>query len=535
MAFLRIEKKKSGSYLRIVETFREGGSVKQKTLYTLGKVEDYSPDQLKRIAEKILELAGEKIEDIVNGDFKEIARLNYGYALVINNVWNRLSLGSWVKEVSSSSRVRFDWSCVLKLLIAERLNDPCSKHASFGHQNEYLGYGSEVFDLQYFYRTLDLISDHQQSLKETLFKSQRNLFSERLDVVFYDVTTLYFDSQVEKENSLRQKGYSKDGKAHKTQVVLGLLVDKMRNPITYHIYQGNTYEGKTMLDALADLKNKFTVDQVIVVADSAMIDSDNRSYIEQSESMTYILGDRIKNLPKKISNELISKQNHKPFSEENNLFTYHELEHNGRRIICTYSEKRAKKDRFEREKLVEKAQKLLENTSQLKQSKKKGAGRFIKQDNQEKYTLDIEKIKEDEKWDGFKALATTTKLAPMEVIEKYADLFEVEHAFRSLKSQLRVRPMFHWTNKRIEGHIALCFIAYVILNNLRLATSLSEKELVRTIDKMQLSKIQDKKEKTHFYMRSPICSSQQKLIDTLKIVVPKDTASQESINQLLTQ
>jgi transposase len=123
----------------------------------------------------------------------------------------------------------------------------------------------------------------------------------------------------------------------------------------------------------------------------------------------------------------------------------------------------------------------------------------------------------------------------MEVIEKYADLFEVEHAFRSLKSQLRVRPMFHWTNKRIEGHIALCFIAYVILNNLRLATSLSEKELVRTIDKMQLSKIQDKKEKTHFYMRSPICSSQQKLIDTLKIVVPKDTASQGSINQLLTQ
>ena len=533
MAFLRVEKKKSGSYMRIMESFRENGVPKNKTLYSLGRVEDYSPIQLERIAEKLLSLAGSNIEDVVQGDFQEISRVNYGYSLIISELWSRLNLDHWVKQVNIKSRVRFDWLSVLKLMIAERLNEPCSKYASFNHQDEYLGFGSDLFDLQHFYRTLDLVCEHQESLKKALFNIQRNLFSVTLDVVFYDVTTLYFDSQVEQEEALRQKGYSKDGKAHKTQVVLGLLVDKMRNPITYHIYQGNTYEGKTMLDALVDLKEKFNIDQVVVVADSAMIDSDNRSYIEASEKMTYILGDRIKNLPKKITDQLILKENHKPLTGTSEKLTYTQLQYKDRRIICTYSERRAKKDKHEREKLVAKAKKLLENPTQLKQSKKRGAGRFIKQENEENYGLDLDKINADEKWDGFKALATTTGLEPHEVVAKYADLFEVEHAFRSLKSQLKVRPIFHWTDKRIQGHIAMCFIAYVFLNNMRLATSISEREIIRTIDKMQLSKIMDKKAKTHFYLRSKICDNQKILIDKLKIVVPKDTSSQESINQLI--
>jgi transposase len=535
MAFLRIEKKKSGHYLRIVQTFREGNVVKHKTLYSLGKKEDYSAQQLKRIAEKLLEAAGEKIENILQGDFEEVARLNYGYSLIINHLWNRLKLTNWQRKIDASSRVRFDWVTVLKLIIAERLNEPCSKHASFGHQEEYIGFGDKPFDLQQFYRVLDLVSEHQERLKEILFREQRNLFSERLDVVFYDVTTLYFDSQVQQEGALRQKGYSKDGKAHKTQVVLGLLVDKMKNPITYQIYQGNTYEGKTMLKALADLKEKFKIDQVIVVADSAMIDAENRSYIEQTENFAYIIADRIKNLPQAIREELILKQNHQPLTSHDDLLTYHEVTYKGRRIICTYSDNRAKKDKYERDKLVEKAQKLLENTARLKQSQKKGTGRFIKQEHEEIFSLDVEKIKADERWDGFKAIATTTHLPAKEVIAKYADLFEVEHAFRSLKSQLKVRPVFHWTDKRIEGHVAMCFIAYVMLNHLRLVSGLSEKEIVRTIDKMQLSKIKDKTTGGSFYIRSSISQEQKKLIETLNLVVPKDTASQEAVNQLFKQ
>lgn len=535
MAFLRVEKKKSGTYLRIVQSYKDNGKSRHKTLYSLGKVEDYPADQLQRIAEKLLELSGTKIEDIIGHELQEVRRVNYGYALVIKHLWKILSLDNWVREVNFKHRVKFDWLSVLELMIAERLNDPCSKRACFQHQNEYIGFHDDSVDLHHFYRTLDLLSKEQESLKSFLFKAQQNLFTTKLDVVFYDVTTLYFDSQKVNEDQLRQKGYSKDGKAQKTQVVLGLLVDKMRNPITYQVYKGNTYEGGTMIKALEDLKTKFPIDEVIAVADSAMIDKSNRSYMEQSENINYIIGDRIKNLPKGIAEDLISTKHHKPLKVSSQSFTYHEIEHQDRRIICTYSEKRAKKDRFEREKLIEKAKKLLENPSQLKQAKKKGAGRFIKQESEEKYCIDIDKIKADEKWDGYKALSTTTKLKPGEVVEKYTDLYEVEHAFRSLKSQLRVRPMFHWTDIRIEGHIAMCFMAYTFLNYVRIATSLTEKEIVRTLDKMQLSEVREKNKTESIYIRSSLDDHQNKLIKNLKIEVPKDTNNKHAINQLLKQ
>jgi len=176
--------------------------------------------------------------------------------------------------------------------------EPCSKRQNYFHKEEYLGFDSKI-ELQYLYRTLDLLADNENKIKEHLFTQRQNLFTQQLDVVFYDVTTLYFDSQKEEEGNIRQKGYSKDGKAHKTQVVLGLLVDKLRNPITYEIYQGNTYEGKTMFDAIDNLKNQYPIDRCIMVADSAMIDKSNREELT-SKNIEYIIGDRIKNLPEKI-------------------------------------------------------------------------------------------------------------------------------------------------------------------------------------------------------------------------------------------
>lgn len=533
MAFLRAEKKRSGTYLRIVQSYKDQGKPKHKTLFSLGKVEDYPADQLKRIAEKLLELSGAKIEEVIGDELQEIRRVNYGYALVIKHLWKRLDLDKWVKKVNDKHRIKFDWSSVLELMIAERLNDPCSKLASHQHQDEYIGFSYTSMDLHHFYRTLDLLSKEQESLRSSLFKAQQNLFTTQLDIVFYDVTTLYFDSQKVTEGQLRQKGYSKDGKAHKTQIVLGLLVDKMRNPITYQVYQGNTYEGGTMIKALEDLKTKFPIDKVIAVADSAMIDKSNRAYMERSNAIDYIIGDRIKNLPKQVAEELISSKNHKPISNSGQSFTYHEVTYQGRRIICTYSEKRAKKDRLEREKLIEKAKKLLEDPSKLKQSKKRGAGRFIKQEGERKYSMDLDKIKADEKWDGYKALSTTTSLELEKVIEKYSDLFEVEHAFRSLKSQLKMRPMFHWTDQRIEGHIAMCFMAYTFLNQLRTATSLTEKEIVKTLDRMQLSEVKEKKKADSIYLRSSLDDNQNKLINSFKLVVPKDTSSQQTVDQIL--
>lgn len=530
MAFLRVEKKSSGNYLRIVEGQRVDGKVVQKTLYSLGKIEDYPPNQLRSIGEKLLQLSGSHLDEIVGRDLIEEGRYNYGYALLIKKLWKVFGLDVWFKLCNKRRRIKFDWLPALELMISERLNEPCSKRSNFNHQSDYIGISEQEIELHHFYRTLDILSEEQESLKRHIFKSRSSLFSEQLDVVFYDVTTLYFDSMVEEEGSLRQKGYSKDGKAHKTQIVLGLLVDKLRNPISYQIYKGNTYEGGTMLDALKKLQSQHSIDKVIVVADSAMIDKSNREFIDESSSFTYILGDRIKNLPKEISNSLLDKSNHKPVSGKPTGISYSSIDYDGRRIICTYSQDRAKKDRFEREKLLEKANRLLQNQAQLRLSRKRGAGRYIQQE-EGRYQLDTKKIESDTKWDGYKSIATTSQLPVGEILDKYSDLFEVEHAFRTLKSQLEIRPMFHWTNKRIEGHIAMCFLAYTFLNYLRCTTGLQQNEIIRALDKMQLSKIKEKSNQNRIYLRSQIDENQNIIIKKLKLSIPNDTTSQTVINQ----
>ena len=534
MAFLRVEKKKSGHYLRIVKAYRQNGRPKQKTLYSLGKVEDYSTGQLENIARKLLELAGLKMEDIVAKSFCETNRFNYGYALVIKKLWKLFDMDKLTQLINRQSKTKFDWVSILQLMIAERINEPCSKRQNYFHSHEYLGFGKEKKELQHFYRTLDLLSTHQEAIKSHLFKQQQNLFSQELDVVFYDVTTLYFDSTQEEENSLRQKGYSKDGKAHKTQVVLGLLVDKMRNPITYQIYKGNTYEGSTMIDALKQLKAQYTIDNCVVVADSAMIDKTNRTLLEEND-IDFIIGDRIKSLPNKIKEELLDRTKHKQINRKTpiNTFSYTETEYQDRRIICTYSEKRAKKDAHNRQKLIDKAKNWISNPSQYKQVKKRGAGRFINTDNDGvPKELNEEQIKTDSKYDGFKAISTTTNLDVEEILNKYKDLFEVEHSFRALKTELKIRPIYHWTNKRIEGHIALSFIAYTMLNHIRNVSKMQYREIVSTLDKMQMSEIKEDDNEELLYLRSKTDENQKKIANSIKIVIPNDITTQKAINQV---
>ena len=145
--------------------------------------------------------------------------------------------------------------------------------------------------------------------------------------------------------------------------------------------------------------------------------------------------------------------------------------------------------------------------------------------------MDLQRIKNDAKYDGFKAIATTTDLSAEKVLSKYSDLFEVEHTFRALKSQLEIRPVFHWTDSRIKGHICMCFITYTFINHLRNLTQLQYRAIVKALDLMQLSEVLDSKDGKRFYIRSKISDSQQVIIDKLSLVVPNDSTPQNAVNQ----
>lgn len=494
MAFLKVDSKKSGNYLRILESYRnEKGSPTSRVLYSLGKVEDYTPEQLKRMGIKLFELGGGEIKALLQGDLQEKGRFNYGYQQIFGKALQHYGLPDVFRRIVRKSKLQFDLYNAVFLMLLERLQDPCSKLSNFHHQQEYVNL--PPVSLHHLYRSLDKLAENNLLIQEQIFRTGRDLFNQKLDVVFYDVTTFYFESEVEKEGELRQMGFGKDGKIGHTQILYCMMIDKDKNPIGYRIFKGDTYEGHTFEKALEDLKHQFDIDKIIIVADRGML-SKNNIKLTKEKGYEFILGERLKSLPKHLQktlldlsvyrNEWIYQDN----TDEKVTVKYTTISNEGRTIIATYSAKRAKKDKQDREDKIATAKKLLANPALLK---KKPARYFLQSQGDQKYILDEEKILASEKYDGFLAISTNNEDLPVtDILDQYKQLYKIEHSFRTFKSHLETRPMFHWTDKRIEGHICLCYMAFTLQNFVlqkvnKTKPVLSEKALRDTLNKMQVS------------------------------------------------
>jgi len=503
MAYISIDRKKGEEYIRIMESVVVNGKKTKRTLHSLGKVSDYTPEILKRIGRRLFELGGGDFKALLGPDIKELTRINYGYFQCINKGIKFYGLDQTIRRVQKNKRIKFDLYQCLLLMLVERLHDPSSKRQNYFNQSEYLGL--QKVELHQIYRSLDYLSDAAKIIQQKIYEKGRNLFNQKLDVVFYDVTTFYFHS--DKADELRAKGFSKDGKQGKVQIVFGLLIDKHKQPIGYQIYKGNFFEGHTFRDALEKLKKAYAIDKVIVVADRGMLNKNNIQLTVEN-SFEFILGEKLRMLPATVKSYLIQPVHYKSEwvydkdGEEVHV-RYCAIKHEERTIIGTWSDRRAAKDKNDREEKLEKALMFLNKPSQLS---KKAKSFFIKDEATHKYSLDEDKIKAAAQYDGYLAISTnTTDLATTEILDHYRHLFQIEQTFRTFKSHLETRPMFHWTEKRIEGHICMCYISYTIHNFLRqrLAAKkvkLSDSALRRNLDKMQLSLIETGGKQ--FYIRS---------------------------------
>lgn len=308
MVFLRVEKKKSGSYLRIVETFRESDKVKHRLLYNLGKVDDYSPETLKRMGMRLYELGGGDLKELLGGSVKELDRHNYGFFQLTSKLLAHYSLDVLFRRIKRNHLLEFSLYDAVLLMLIEWLHDLVSKLSNYHNQHEYLGL--KHVGLHHLYQSLDWLLEYSKQIQNNIYLTDRTLFNQTLDGIFYDVTTFCFDSEIEIEGSHRQTEFSKDGKIGKTQIVFSLLIDKDKNPICYRIYSGDTWEVHSFEDAIKDLKNRFQIDKVIVVTDRGMLNSDNLKIIE-GNGYEFIVGERLKSLPKAIQKDLVNEENYK--------------------------------------------------------------------------------------------------------------------------------------------------------------------------------------------------------------------------------
>lgn len=350
---------------------------------------------------------------------------------------------------------------IFRQLVVARLSQPMSKSSTV----EYLkSHFDEDAQLHRIYRYLDkLYNTQQDNIQQISVEHTRRILGGKIGILFYDVTTLYFEADYGDE--LRQPGYSKDGKHSQPQVVLGLLVSKDGYPLSYSVFNGSQYEGRTMLPVVEDFVQRFNLDDFIVVADSGLMNQNNMAMLE-SGNYKYIIGARIKNENNEMKAWILSRQ------KEDGAFS--ETMKGQARLIVGYSDNRARKDRYNREKGVRRLEKAYKSGQITKENiNKRGYNKFLEISDNVKIAINQDKINQDQQWDGLKGYLTNTDLPAKAVYEQYNGLWSIERAFRITKGTLEMRPMFHFTPKRIQAHVCICFVAYKIYKELERVLKLS--------------------------------------------------------------
>ena len=343
----------------------------------------------------------------------------------------------------------------LKLLSIARICQPKSKVATATYLKRYF---DEDFNLNKIYRYMDTLYNTQRELIQQIsVEHTRKLLGGKIGIVFYDVTTLYFETS--REDVLRSPGFSKDGKTAESQIVLGLLVSSDGYPLSYNIFNGSQYEGRTMIPIIDDFVQRFSLTDFIVVADAGLLSRKNIALLKQA-GYKFILGGRIKKESKPVQDWVLSLQKDTQTLQETTI--------NGdERIIVSYSEQRAAKDRHNREKGIQRIRKAYASGKISKQNiNQRGYNKFLVIENDVMISIDEDKIIADAQWDGLKSYITNTNLPADEVIDQYHSLWVVERAFRITKGTLEARPVFHFTERRIEAHICICFVAYKLYKEL---------------------------------------------------------------------
>jgi transposase len=346
---------------------------------------------------------------------------------------------------------------IFKNLVIARIIHPSSKQESLELLNEY-------FSIKYSKSAIHrhLLKLDKQQLISSLVDYAKGKLSFDFSLVFYDVTTLYFESKADEK--LKIAGFSKDGKHSNPQIMIGLVVDKNGFPITYEIFKGNTFEGHTMIPVLMDLKQNFRIDNLTVVADSAMLSESNLSSLESS-GFNYIVGNRtISTYRKQIDQNILKVK-----LKDNSTF---KVLDGSRYVIYHYSLKREKKDLFEIQKAIKRAEYLSQNPA------KRSKAKYLKVTN-EKSEINIELIEKHKFLAGIKSYKTNIDLPSNLIVERYSDLWRIEKAFRMSKKDLKARPIFHRKADAIKAHIQIVFAANAVAKHIEMNTGKSIQRVVK--------------------------------------------------------
>lgn len=469
--FARKKRNRTGT-ISVVVVDKSHGGFKEVKNFGVAKTEVEADCLYAKATEWIRRFGGQQEinfskNGIIEQEIIESERiLNNISAVVLNGPQQILNQ---VYDLIGFNRIRDD---VLRHLVIARICQPQSKSATADYLKSYF---HEDISLDRIYRYMDKLYYRQRELVQQIsVEHTRKILGGNIGLMFYDVTSLYFETGLQDE--LRTNGFSKDGKTAESQIILGLLVSRDGYPLSYSIFNGAQYEGRTMIPVIDDFIRRFDIRDFVIVADSGLLNKTNVELLRQA-GYRYILGARIKKESADVMEWILA--------QEKGNGTYHEYTRkNGERLIIGYSEQRAKKDAHNREKGIERLRKAYGSGVLTKASiNRRGYNKFLTISRDVQVVINEQEIEDDSKWDGLKGYVTNTELDAEQVVSQYHSLWYVERAFRVAKSNLEARPIFHFTEKRIEAHICICFIAYKVYKELQRIIALHG-EINLSVDKV---------------------------------------------------
>jgi len=413
-------------------------------------------NELMTLAEEWIKDQGSQLSSFPDENPNKLLHLNYSTFIGVK-------YNFFYQQIRSiQDMVGFDdLPILLNDLVTIRIFEPASKLRSLELLKQYFGIHH---NRKSYYKIAPECINLKNEVEQKVVSFARIRYSFSFDIVFYDVTTLYFETF--EEDELRRCGFSKDNKSQQPQILVALMVSKEGFPVAYEVFSGNTFEGHTIIPVIRDFIEKYKVKHFTVVADAAMISTENIAKL-LLDKINYIVGARLGNVSKAMLETIdktIIRQDGKSIRMKTD---------NGY-LICSYSSARYRKDKYEMEKQIEKAKQAIENPSKNKKMK------FV-QTKEQKIELNEALIEKTRKLLGIKGYYTNLEESVADdkmIIERYHELYRVEQAFRVSKNDLETRPIFHFKVQPLKLHVLICFMALAISKHIELKAGISIRRFI---------------------------------------------------------
>lgn len=531
-------------YYQLAHNVRDaasGGSAAQ-VIHSFGRADEVDLEGLKRLCRSIGRVVGLEIRDpfdneaasphdVLVAGVRQLRTRSYGVVLAIESLWDELGIGRALTVAERAEGCRVPYERALLAMVANRLGDPTSKLGVWDRWLETVHLPStDGLELDHFYEAMDLFHRHQAEVEYEVFFETANLLNLAVDLVFYDTTTASFaiDEADDEDGGLRRRGHSKEGD-WRLQVVIALAVTREGIPVRSWVLPGNTTDVTTIERVKADLR-AWKLGRVLLVGDSGMNSDENRAALARACGR-YVLACRAGSV-KEVGEDVLGRAGRYKEVREN-LRVKEVVVGDGelrRRYIVCHNPDRAERERLHREQVVRELEEELARRHADRAARRKWVaelrasrrfGRYLRLDARDELQIDREAIREAAKLDGKWVLITNDDtLSAEDVAAAYLGALIIERGFRTMKSgQIEVRPMFHWTPRRIETHIKLCVLALLICRVAELRAGMSWPRIRHELDAVQVTEYET--DSHRFFRANTVPKTAAAIFNSLRIEPPR--------------